>query len=121
MGASIDRQFHVMTRLLKINYSAYFIDKIDCIADSLGHRSLLILTVIDDDGSLSIWIAYLLKKLSHRALCNAVKHCLVSVISHEDACHRILIKTLTAVEKNLLLRMIEWKKNWRKYIFFMKQ
>lgn len=37
MDASIDRQFHVMTRLLRTNYSALY-RRIDRIADSPGHR-----------------------------------------------------------------------------------
>lgn len=69
MGASIDRQFHVMTRLLRANYSAFYrrIERAPRIRSSTDNRPLLTLTVIYGDGErLPTWIAYLLVKLAIR-------------------------------------------------------
>lgn len=69
LGASIDRQFHVMTRLLRANYSAFYrrIERAPRIRSSTDNRPLLTLTVIYGDGErLPTWIAYLLVKLAIR-------------------------------------------------------
>lgn len=85
MGASIDRQFHVMTRLLRTNYSALY-RRIDRIADSPGHRQPPS-TYADSDlwRSLPTRIAYLSKKLAVD-LYVTKKRPLASTISRESGC-----------------------------------